>query len=268
MNRGIRHLILALLVSAISFSQQVGVQVAKDPTAIAVAQKALLAMGGASLAAYQDSYAAGSVTIYGDTGSQSFPAVLRSKGLREFRYEIQKSQGTDIYVTDGIGACITWAKGTFQLGSVISLFGQRIDHIPAFSLLAEYANSNLSVQYAGTASVNGKMADVISLSVDATPPNGFTSGKVGERLVFVDQATGLVTKMQGYLFNDTNPNDTNTIELYFLNYQSVGGIAVPFTRLVVTDGQNTSLLTLTSVTLNTGLTDTLFNPSCGVQNAQ
>jgi hypothetical protein len=243
------------------------VQATKDPTAIAIAQKALLAMGGSALANYQDSYATGSVTIYGDTGTLNFPAVLRSKGLRQFRYEIQKLKGTDSYTTDGTAACIARANGTFEADGILALVAQRIDYLPAFSLVSEYANPSLSIQYVGTANVNGQPADVISLSFNVTVP-GYGPGQIGKRNVFVDQVTGLVTKIQGYQVDDATPDNTSSLELYFLNYQNVSGIAVPFSILKVMDGRNTSLLALSSVTFNTGLSDSLFSATCGVPNAQ
>jgi hypothetical protein len=266
-----RLAVLAMLsVATHSLCQQTAApaQVTKDPTAIAVAQKALLAMGGTSLAAYQDSYATGNVTLYTTTGSQSYPAVLRSKGLNEFRYEIQKKQGTDTYTTDGGDACIRRADGTTQFGSTLSLYTQRIDFIPALSILANYTNSTISVQYGGATSVNGSTADVITLSVNINAPPGVSGSQLDQRTIFVDQTTSLVTKIQGYQFDDSNPGYPTLIEMYFLNYQIVNGIAVPFTRLTALSGNSSSLLALSSLTFNTGLSDSLFDSTCGVQNAQ
>ena len=263
-------LAISIFVPIQSLAQQTAApaQVTKDPTAVAIAQKALLAMGGSALASYQDSYATGSVTIYTLTGSQTFPAVLRSKGLNEFRYEIQKGYGTDIYAADSGGACIHRGDGTSQIGSTLSLYTQRIDYIPAFSILANYTTTNISVQYGGTASVNGQIADVITLSTNVNASQGYSTSQIGQRSVFVDQATGLVTKIQGYVFDDSNSGNTTPMELYFLNYQTVTGIAVPFTRLTVLNGNNSSLLTLNSIAFNNGLPDILFDSTCGVQNGQ
>jgi hypothetical protein len=69
--------------------------------------------------------------------------------------------------------------------------------------------------------------------------------------------------MQFSHFDDLDPTSTLPTEVYFSNYQVMGGISVPFTRSTVTNGSTTSDFTVTSIAFNTGLSDTLFSATCG-----
>src|SRR5947208_10335741 len=69
--------------------------ITKNPQAIAIAQKALAAMGGAqALLAYQDSQATGTYTVYGGLTPTTYPITLKCKGTQETRVELQKPSGT------------------------------------------------------------------------------------------------------------------------------------------------------------------------------
>jgi len=81
--------------------------VTKDPTAMAIAQQAMTAMGGLASASYQDSTATGSITFYSDTGMDAAPITLESKETIELRQDIQRGQSTDTYVANGQTACLT-----------------------------------------------------------------------------------------------------------------------------------------------------------------
>jgi hypothetical protein len=258
------RLISFLLVAASAFSQQATVSVTKDPAAIAVAQQTILAMGGTALSGYQDSTANGTMTFYSDTGTVNVPVILKSKGTTELRQELQRGQSTDIYVSNGATACMNSAKiGQIAMFS-IDLNSQRIDHVPALSLLSEYANGNMNLQYAGTDTVNGSQANVIALSFSIPGlPSGYDSLQLTQHLFFVDSATGMVAKIQS-VRNGNGPSEmTAKIEMYFSNYQNVNGIAVPFKRSQYVDGRLVSDLALTSIAFNTGLIDTEFVPACG-----
>jgi hypothetical protein len=177
------------------------------------------------LATYQDSTANGSVTISRSTGSLTYPVILQFKGSQALRYALQKSQGTDAYVTDGVTACFIRATTGPQRAGFVVLYPQRIDHIPAFSLLAQYANSNLNVQYGGTGIVNGQTADVITWSFAvSSPPTGFDATAITQHTFYVDQTTGWVTKMQFHHFDDHDRKTTVLTEMYFSRYQFVNGI--------------------------------------------
>jgi len=221
-------------------------------------------MGGVALKGYQDSTASGTVTYYSDTGTQTVPLVLKSKGTTQVRMEFQRSQSTDIYVRNGLAACMSRAQGGNANMDSVDLNAQRIDYIPALSLLSEYANSNMNVQYAGTDTVNGSLADVIALSfaID-TLPAGYDSLQLTQHLIYVDRGTGLVTKTQSLRNGNGAQGFTAKIEMYFSNYQNVSGIAVPFKRSLYVDGILASDLNLMSATLNSGLLDSDFVPACG-----
>src|SRR5207302_10586038 len=83
-------------------------QITLDPQAVAVAQAAFTAMGGAQVVAgYQDSLASGTVTISAGDNPVSYPITIKSKGLRETRVELQMPKGTNTrIVNQGQGAIL------------------------------------------------------------------------------------------------------------------------------------------------------------------
>jgi outer membrane lipoprotein-sorting protein len=261
-----RFVCLSLLLSLAGFisAQTTGpTSVIKDVSAVALAQKALAAMGGDMLKGYQDSTVTGSMTYYGSAGSLTVPVTLKSKGKSKLRTEIQQDAGTDVSISDGSNGCMTLASGSKLRSSATDLWTKRVDHIPALSLLAEYASSNMNVQYGGTATVNGSLTDEVALSFSVPSlPNSYDSLKLTQHVFYIDRATGLVTKIQFYR-TDSGSSTPYLVEMYFSNYQMVSGIAVPFKRSLYIEGKLNTDLVLTSVAFNTSLPDSDFALNCG-----
>jgi hypothetical protein len=240
----------------------------KDSRAVAVAQKALAAMGGTALAEFQDVTVTGTTTLHGDTDSVSYPITLTAWGRASIRSSIQKPDRTDTYVTDGSTACFNGRRATGVAESSLDAFTRRIDFIPALSMLREYADSNVQLRYQGASSVGGRPVDVIALGVQVPgAPPGFDSFRATRRLFFVDQSNGLVLKVQ-HTSPDAESSTGPKIEIYFFNYQNVSGFAVPFKQATYVDGKLGIELTLQSVTFNNNIPTSDSTLTCEVADAQ
>jgi len=252
---------LLALTSADAVAAAKQYQLTQDPQAIAVAQAAFAAMGGAqAVAAYQDSVASGTATIYVGGTPVSYPITLKSKGLRETRNELQMPKGTNIRVVNQGQGAITRPDGAVKSLDANNTFYEHVSHVPLLSVLAEYAGGNVNLLYKGTATVQGQTEDVIELDFvpDLGPGNGPVWASMSRTLFFVNQSTRLVDKTQHSSFGEGNPNDTFNEEVYYTDYRSVNGILVPFHQTVFIDGQLDTDLKLASVNLNVGLSDSDF----------
>ena len=256
-----------LLISALAFSQPASVPVIKDASAVAIAQKALAALGGAQ--SFMDITVSGTTTLHGDTGTVTYPITLRGSGQASVSSSIQKPKSTDTYMTDGSAVCLNGKASPSAADGYWSMQARRIDFIPALSLLREYSDSNVQLQYAGADAVNGQTVDVIALSFHSPDaPPGFDSLSATQRLFYVDRASGSLVKMQ-YRTLTTYTDDLGVkTEVYYSNYQVVSGFAVPFSQVTYLDGRLAIELVLQSAAFNTGVAADNFAMTCEVANAQ
>jgi len=261
------QLFLICLSQKLLAQTPVSSSVAKDPTAVALAQKSFAAMGGAAMSGYQDMVAAGSVTIYGSSSSETFPARLSFKGTRKQHYQITKTVGSDDQVSNGLGSCITRADGTQQYGAPQNVYAQRVDIVPVLSLLAEFGNSDVNVQYAGSATINGQLDDIVSLSLSmSSTPFQVDGAKVTQHLFYINRNSQVVDKVEFAVGGNNETEVSWKYEWYFSDYRMAGGFLVPFRRSAFLDGKKSSDLALTTVTFNQGLLDSEFVVNCGGTN--
>jgi len=236
-------------------------KVVKDPLAVTIIQAAVTAMGGTqALLNYQDSVASGTLTVYGGNSPSTLPITLKCKGTQETRVELQKSNGTTVRIVNTGQGVIERPEGTVIHLTMNNTIAERVNHIPLLSIFGEYLNGNISVQYKGTAQVNGQSTSIVAVSYVPTtdPVQGPIYSSMTQTLFYVDQATGLIDKIQYSSYDETNSNSTQKVEIYIGNYQTVNGISVPFHQTTYTDGALYSDLVLSSVSFNVGLLDSEF----------
>ena len=262
-SRAVRLLSLLPLVISVSALAAAATKyvLKQDPQAVAVAQSAFAAMGGAqAVAGYQDSVSSGTVTVYTGGTPVSYPITVKSKGLRETRSELQLPKGTNVrIVSQGQGAILR-PDGTVKTLYSNNTFYEHVNHIPLLSVLAEYAAGNVNLLYQGTANVQGQSEDVIELDFvpNLSPGSGPIFASMSRTLFFVNQTTKLVDKTQRATFFERDATNTFNEETYYADYRSVNGLLVPFHQTVVIDGKIDTDLIFTSVTFNVGLSDSDF----------
>jgi len=233
----------------------------KDAQAMTAAQSALAAMGGASaLLAYQDAQASGTITIYATNPAVVYPITLKCKGTQETRVELQKPAGTTVRIVNTGQGVIERPNGTVVHLMMNNTLAERVNHIPLLSILGEYMNGNISVQYQGTAQVNSQNTSVVAVSYVPTtdPVNGPLFTSTTQTLFYVDQATGLIDKIQCASYAESDSSSTQQVEIYLSNYQTVNGISLPFHQTTYTDGTLYSDLVISSISFNVGLSDSEF----------
>jgi len=233
----------------------------QDAQAVAVAQSAFAAMGGAqAILGYQDSLASGTITIYAGDNPVSYSITMKSKGLRETRVELQMQKGINVRISNQGQATIIRPDGTIKTLDSNNTFYEHVNHIPLLSVLADYAGGNVNLLYQGTANIQDQTEDVIEIDFvpNASPGSGPIFASMSRTLFFVNQTTKLVDKTQRNTFFEGDSTGTFNEETYYSDYRSVNGLLLPFHQAVVIDGKIDTDLIFTSVTFNVGLSDSDF----------
>ncbi len=260
--RAVSPILLCLVIAASTRAAAASkYQLTKDPQAVAVAQAAFTAMGGAqAIAGYQDSLASGTVTISAAGNQVSYPITMKSKGLRETRVELQMPKGTNVRIVNQGQGAILRPDGSVKTLYSNNTFSEYVNHVPLLSVLADYASGNVNLIYKGVARVQGQPEDIIEVDFvpNLDPVQGPLFASMSRILYFVNQSTRLVDKTQRSAFAEGDMNSTFTEEVYFADYRSVNGLLVPFHQTVFIDSSLDSDTTFTSVSLNVGLLDSDF----------
>jgi hypothetical protein len=236
-----------------------GVEASKDLEGLRIAEQALSAMGSSTAwVAYRDSVANGTVTIAA-AGSTPFPIVLKSKGTGMLRVELQKPDGTNVLVlNDGEGVILN-PSGKLRRLQLYNTLARRVDHIPAFSLLAESGAPGVQVSSPLAAQIEDRAAEAIELSL-VTPERGPADlvREVTRTQFYVDRMTRMITKMEYTNYAENDSNAKQRVEVFFSDYRMVAGVWVPFRQTTLTDGVLDSELVLASVAFDVGLSEAEF----------
>jgi hypothetical protein len=98
---------------------------------------------------------------------------------------------------------------------------------------------------------------------------GVQMAALTQRIFYIDQQNFLVLKMQFSRHSDSDnaPNSSFKAEIYYSNYQSVNGLLFPMKIDSYLESRQTSTVSLTTLSLNSGLQDNEFTVTCGGSNA-
>jgi outer membrane lipoprotein-sorting protein len=210
------------------------------------------------LLSYQDSQAIGTMTLSDGT---SYPITIKTKGTQETRVELQKSKGPAVRIVNQGTGVIERPNGSVLWLQTNNTLAEYVHHIPLLSILSDYQNAaSIQLVYQGVTQVNGQNTDAIAVSFVPTtdPVQGPIYASMTQTTFYVDQATGLVDKIQYTNFSENDTTSTQSIEIYFSNYQVISGISAPFTQTVYIGGSLDSTVVLTSISFNVGLPDSDF----------
>jgi hypothetical protein len=203
--------------------------VSKNSQAISIIQTALAGTGALSTS-FQDAVATGVVRVYFNGQSSDMPIVFKCKGTRMIRTELQKPKGTSVRIVNAGTGVIQQPDGTARQLLMNNTLAERVNFLPSFSMLSEYQQASMSVEYSGTAQVNGQAAQVVALRPLTTP--GVTQADLDRSLTktqfFIDPTSGTVLKIAYTNFSETNPDSGQAVEIYFSDFRVVNGQMVPF----------------------------------------
>ena len=255
-------LFLILASSQFLFSQnQVPVS---DPQAVALATRAVAALSGG--VAVSDVTLTGNATWIAGSDIETGSATLQAKGIGESRVELNLTGGTRTEIRNDIA-------GVFPQGAFIENNGSqqpRAMHncwtsagwfFPALSLLSESSDPTLIFSYVGQESRGAASVQhlrVYRYLAGKRPSFISLTQKVSTTDFYLDSASLLPVALTFNAHPDDDANTDISLEIDFSNYQPVDGVQTPLHIQKLISGGLALDLVVTSVSLNSGLPDSVF----------
>ncbi len=230
----------------------------RDPSAIAVLQNSVSAMGGStSWQAVQDWTIAGTVTTNGSSQPASNFSWIGSGA--EFRLETDTASTTNAFLS-GHGSPARILNGVV---SSLNYFVARANpplYLPGVRLMQELNNQQLTIRYVGAAAMHGKAAIQIHISDDSDAQGSL----ITPHEWFFDATSFMPLEVQFRVPPNENPQNYISGTEDFWQFQVMGGLTVP-SQLSLSrgDGSPTRSFVLNSVTFNSGVPQSTFDPPQG-----
>jgi hypothetical protein len=235
--------------------------VQRDLQALSILTQVVAASGGSvALSAVQDFTSSGTITYYWAGAEVNCAVTLRGKGGQEFRLDSNLPQGTKSWVvSDGQGSL---QEPTGQKSSIPFSNSWNLANLstPGLALLAALNDPSVSIILAGEPVIGGKQLYDVRIQKNfgsRDDPSGNLS-KWSQRDYLIDPASLMVVAAQDTQSSNDSPRHTFRHQLAFSDYRVVNGASFPFSIIETIEGQQTWTIQLSSVTLNSGLTDSTF----------
>lgn len=251
----------AILIPALTQAQQASLPtVQRDPQAIAILQRALAALGGATQPLPASLSASGSYIGFGAGTPVPYSLRMEALGPDKVRWDVGSPSGTVTTIIRGTAGWRLDIDGTEVL-SVADLIGKGPENIPLWALANWASSSKVSVAFVGPENLDEKSVYHLSLSeihsgtVSAQVQNIFSNLKRCD--LFVDQQTNLPARLRYY----EHPGDWQRsipVDLVFSDFRNIGGLLFPFSLTRYVAGQLDSQIQFQSIQLNVPLSDAEF----------
>jgi hypothetical protein len=229
----------------------------RDAQAVTVVQSAITAMGGAGAVV-----AITNATITGTEQDSSNPDATpttfswQTSGV-EFSSTVQNSAGTYTEVS-GHGAPAQFKNGIWALMLTSIVRAELPFHLPILALYAEIQNPNITFQFVGSGTVEGKPAIHVHVADNSDSMGQMVTGQEW----YFDPASYLPVRVEYKWPDKTDLNYSVPGALEFSDYNAVNGVNVPY-QLKIQVSQLVLQATVTSAVFNSGLPASTFDPPEG-----
>ena len=223
----------------------------RDVAAINVITQSLTAMGMIASPTLETS-AQGTIT---DRNGNVNPITIETIGTDRVRHNV----GSAFTFVSNTGNGFLLINGKKQNLASWATEYERPEHLPALSLMADYLNPNLQIQYIGLETINGTPVHHVRLSVlSIDPSQQAIEDLISEFHVYIDQKTFLVTLTRHFDFSPETLVNRSPVDTVFSDYRSQNGTMLPFhlTRFIA--AQQDSDIVFSSISLNATIPDSDF----------
>jgi hypothetical protein len=235
---------------------------ASDSTAITLAQQSVSALSGGQ--PIGDVTLNANVVAIPGSAEENGTATFQAKGTTESRVDLSlgnDSRSETRNTVNGFPAGAWLANSASPTASAQhNCWTDAAWFFPALSSLGQTANPNFIFKYIGqeqSGSLNTQHIRVFQVI-----PNDSSGLPLSQQLstmdFYLDPASHLPLKIIFNLHLDTDENTNIPVEVDFANYQPVSGVQVPFHFQRLFNGSLLVDASVTSVSFNTGLADSVF----------
>lgn len=210
-----------------------------------------------------DATVSGSLTLYRSNGSTHARSIaLNAKGTAALRVDTFDGDArvSTLVVHDSSGAA--WNSFGTSPTSPYTALATRAYFLPFLTDLVQFADPAVSVSFVGDEVVGGVLTHKIQVNrlPDTNDIICDLRAHINPVTVWINTDNGFPMQLQ-YSFYSASPDSLGTIVRTLDGWQTVSGLAVPLHQSEYLNGQLQSDLTISSVTLNVGLTDDIFDPA-------
>jgi hypothetical protein len=254
---------MTFLLCILAFAVSTHAQGQQDPQAISVLTQSLTAMGGLSAVnGIQDYTETGTITYNWANAPVQAPVTVQSMGVTTFRFDSSLSNGTQTWAVDGMTGVLIAPDGTRQPAAFYNLYTAGSLALPALRVAAVLQSPALNITYIGPVTLNGNATYQIHCVLPSDPSNPLPPGLTayGTFDLFIDATSLLVDSLQETAYSNSNSQVSFAHEIDFSDYQIVSGVSAPFAITESVGGQQTWTIALTSLSFNSGLTESVFTP--------
>lgn len=247
-----KHRILTFAVVLISFAAGPSMaQVQQDAQAVSVLSSAYQAMGGSNVSSIQDTHTTVLVTETDGSGNSLPPESVTIETSGQNVNMQNPNSGVVVIVNAAqTQMSIASSSGTNVMSS-LSLGNAGITHLPVFSVLAQWSNPQVILQYVGLEQIGSENVHHIRMQQPFSQNIGL--GNYDQPLdLYIDTQSFFLVKM---LYVQRAPSDLTIavqVEADYSNYQQMSGIMVPMGVTYVTNGSGTIFQAVSSFAINQG----------------
>ncbi len=246
--------------SAQAAQSSLAVAPVRDPQAVAVLRATLATMGGPGAAVIQDTVVQATVTPPANLGGSPGTLTITTKGAGMIRTDGSGGGKTASTIFNNGRETRSTERG-WVTAHAANANHKRIDHLPALMIFYEIARAEISATYVGEETLEGRFVHHISItriSNTGNPSIDETATRNSQLDVFVDAQTNMVAKISYRHVAENDWRQSLSMEIYYDDYRTVNGIAVPFHQRHFYAGHPIGEMQVTSVAVNQGAPDTLF----------
>ncbi|PYU46190.1 MAG: hypothetical protein DMG54_04045 [Acidobacteria bacterium] len=249
--------VLILASSSRLISQQSTATPQRDPQALAVLKQTVTAMGSSVPG---DSTATGTVTITAGSDTEVGTIKILTRGSRQTLEQIATASGTTQAVySNGVAndSNHTATKTNYSLELAASSQGALFP-LPLLSAILSSADSAL--QYIGQENIDGAGCHHLrTWNTYSSQPDLQYLSSFSYREIWINASTGLPVKIAYSMRAASGAEPSIAVEISYSKYQPTGGVQVPFQVSKSLNGTPWMTITISSVSFNTGLTDSTFS---------
>lgn len=234
----------------------------RDLQAVAILQQSVRTMGGS---APSDSIATGTAQIVAGSDTQQGTVRILTRGTDQSSEQFQFSSTTGSVTYSRGSAAETTNGATRRLSLERSATSQSLC-FPLRFLAAALANPDESFQYIGPELIGTQSTQHVRVRDTYASRSALQSlADFTVYDVWIDSATGLPVRISTVRREGGGSSPRIALDVSYSNYQTVAGIAYPFTVQQSLNGTPWLTIAITNVQLNTGLTDADFAVAQGAK---